>query len=61
MKHEHVMCRANDIKQKRLLGSNPTTKQKNKFRFTFFFPYLLFFAFYFILSFFYIPFFLFQH
>jgi hypothetical protein len=46
MKHKHVMCRANDIKQKRLLGGNPTTKQKKSN--LFFFPYLLFFIFYFI-------------
>jgi len=46
MKNEHAACRANDIKQKRLLGGNPAQK-KNRFAF-FFFPYLLFFAFYFI-------------
>jgi len=46
MKHEHVMCRVNDIKQKHLLGANPAQKKK-KNRFAFFFPYLLFFAFYF--------------
>ena len=40
------MCRASDIKQKRLLGGNPAQEKKN--RFAFFFPYLLFFAFYFI-------------
>jgi hypothetical protein len=44
MKHEHVMCRANDIKQKRLLEGNLAHK---KIRFVFF-PYHLFFAFYFI-------------
>jgi len=47
MKNEHATCRANDIKQKRLLGGNPAQKEK-KIRFAFFFPYLLFFAFYFI-------------
>jgi uncharacterized membrane protein (DUF485 family) len=49
MKNEHATCLANDIKQKRLLGGNPTQKaKKKKNRFAFFFPYLLFFAFYFI-------------
>jgi len=38
------MCQANDIKQKSLLGGNPTKKN----RFVFFLPYLLFFAFYFM-------------
>jgi len=47
MKNEHATCRANDIKQKRLLEDNPAYKEK-KNRFAFFFPYLLFFAFYFI-------------
>jgi hypothetical protein len=47
MKNEHSACRANDIKQKRLLGGNPAQKEK-KNRFAFFFPYLLFFTFYFI-------------
>jgi len=48
MKHEHAMCRANDIKQKRLLGGNPAHKNKKKIRFAFFFLFFLFFAFYFI-------------
>jgi hypothetical protein len=43
MKHEHAMCRANDIEQKHLLGGNPTQKEK-KIRFAFFFLYLLFFC-----------------
>jgi hypothetical protein len=47
MKHEHMMCRANDINQKRLLGGNLAQKEK-KIRFALFFPYLLFFTFYFI-------------
>ena len=44
MRHEHAMCPANDIKQKRLLGGN----QKKIFKFAFFFLYLLFFTFYFM-------------
>jgi hypothetical protein len=28
MKHEHAMCGANDIKQKRLLRGNPAQKEK---------------------------------
>jgi len=40
MKHEHVICRANDIKQKRLLGGNPT--QKN-IRFALFFSLIFYF------------------
>jgi hypothetical protein len=40
MKHEHVMCRANDIKQKCLLGGNPT--QKN-IRFALFFSLIFYF------------------
>ena len=44
MKHEHAMCRANNIKQKRFLGGNLT---KKKIKIAFFFPYLFFFfAFY---------------
>jgi hypothetical protein len=46
MKNEHATCRANDIKQKRLLGDNPEQKEKKWICFPF--PYLLFFAFYFI-------------
>jgi len=45
MKNEHATCRANNKKQKCLLGGNPA---QIKNRFAFFFPYLLFFAFYFI-------------
>jgi hypothetical protein len=48
MKHEHAMCRANDIKQKHLLGGNLAQKKKKTIRFAFFFPYLLFVTFYFI-------------
>jgi hypothetical protein len=36
-----VVCQVNDIKQRRLLGGNP----KQKFRFAFFSPYILFFIF----------------
>jgi len=36
MKNELAACRANDIKQKRLLGGNPA--QKKKIRFAFVFP-----------------------
>jgi len=46
MKNELAACRANDIKQKRLLGGNPAQKKKSDL--LSFFPYLLFFAFYFI-------------
>jgi len=42
MKNEHATCRANDIKQKRLLGGNPAQKEK-KNRFAFFLPYLFIF------------------
>jgi hypothetical protein len=45
MKHEHAMCRANDIEQKHLLGGNPTQKEKKtdllSFSFIFFFCILL--------------------
>jgi len=34
MKHEHAMCQANDIEQKRLLGGNPAQK-KNQICFLF--------------------------
>jgi len=60
MKNEHATCRANDIKQKRLLGGNPAQKEKKK-HICFPFPYLLFFAYYLFLSFSNIPFLLFQH
>jgi len=30
MKNEHATCRANDIKQKRLLGGNPAQKEKKQ-------------------------------
>jgi len=46
MKNEHATCQANDIKQKRLLGGNPT--KEKKIQICFLFPYLLFFTFYFI-------------
>jgi hypothetical protein len=45
MKNEHATCQANDIKQKHLLGGNPTKKKSDLLSF---FPYLLFFAFNFI-------------
>ena len=54
MKHEHVMCQANDIKQKCLLGGNPTKKNQFFFPLSFIFhilPYfnhsLIFLLFYF--------------
>ena len=47
MKHEHVMCRANDIKQKRLQGGNPAQKEKKSdllsFSLSFIFHILLYF------------------
>jgi len=48
MKNEHVTCRANDIKQKRLLGGNPTQKEKKNqifflFPLSFIFHILLYF------------------
>jgi hypothetical protein len=60
MKHEHAMCRANEIKQKRLLGGNPAQKEKKSdllsFSLIFYFPYFTLF-----LSFSYVPFLLLQH
>jgi hypothetical protein len=54
------MCRANDIKQKRLLGGNPAQKEKKSdllsFSIIFYFSHFTLF-----LSFFYIYFLLFQH
>jgi hypothetical protein len=48
MKYEHAMCWANDIKQKRLLGGNPSQKKKNHIYFlfplSFIFPILLYFC-----------------
>ena len=58
MKNEHATCRANDIKQKRLLGGNPA---KKKIRFAFFFLIFYFSHFTLFLSFSYIPFLLFQY
>jgi hypothetical protein len=55
MKNEHVACRANDIKQKRLLGGNPAKKEK-KSDLLFFFPVFYFSHFTLFLSFSYIPF-----
>jgi hypothetical protein len=45
MKYEHEMCRANDIKQKRLLGGNPVKKNQICFLFplSFIFRILLYF------------------
>jgi len=43
MKNELEACRANDIKQKRLLGGNPAQK---KIRFAFFFSLSFIFAFF---------------
>jgi len=60
MKNEHAKCRANDIKQKRLLGGNPAQKEKKtdllSFSLIFYFSHFTLF-----LSFSYIPFLLFQH
>ena len=56
--YELVMCRANDIKQKRLLGGNPTKKNSDLLSFSLIFYFSLFTLF---LSFSYIPFYLFQH
>jgi hypothetical protein len=60
MKNEHATCRANDIKQKRLLGGNPAQKEKKtdllSFSLIFYFSHFTLF-----LSFSYIPFLLFQH
>jgi len=58
MKHEHVMCRVNDIKQKHLLGANPAQKKKKKqiwflFPLSFIFCILLYFYHSLILLFFY--------
>jgi len=59
MKNEHATCRANDIKQKRLLGGNPAKRKKiDLLSFSLIFYFLYFTLFF---SFSYIPFFLFQH
>jgi len=60
MKNEHATCRANDIKQKRLLGGNPAQKKKKTdlLSFSLIFYFLHFTLF---LSFFYIPSLLFQY
>jgi len=60
MKNKHAACRANDIKQKRLLGGNPAQKEKNN-RFAFLSLIFYFSYFTLFLSFSYIPFLLFQH
>jgi len=48
MKNEHATCRANDIKQKRLLGGNPAQKEKKidflSFPLSFIFHILLYFC-----------------
>jgi ABC-type xylose transport system permease subunit len=44
MKHEHTMCRANNIKQKRLLGGNLAQKEKKNqifFLFPFYFIFVI--------------------
>jgi hypothetical protein len=60
MKNEHATCRANDIKQKCLLGGNPAQKEKKtdllSFSLIFYFSHFILF-----LSFSYIPFLLLQH
>jgi hypothetical protein len=60
MKNEHATCQANDIKQKRLLGGNPTQKEKKtdllSFSLIFYFSHFTLFW-----SFSYISFLLFQH
>jgi hypothetical protein len=47
MKNEHATCRANNIKQKRLLGGNPAQKEKKtdllSFLLSFIFRILLYF------------------
>jgi hypothetical protein len=60
MKHEHVMCRVNDIKQKHLPGANPAQKKKkiDLLSFSLIFYFLHFTL---LLSFSYITFLLFQH
>jgi len=58
MKNEHATCRANDIKQKRLLGGNPAQKKTDLLSFSFIFYFSHFTLF---LSFSNIPFLLFQH
>jgi len=59
-RNEHATCRANDIKQKCLLGGNPTQKEKKSdlLSFSIIFYFLHFTLF---LSFSYISFLLFQH
>jgi hypothetical protein len=61
MKHEHVMCRVNDIKQKHLLGANPAQKKKKKTDLLSFSLIFYFLHFTLVLSFSYITFLLFQH
>jgi len=59
MKNEHATCQANDLKQKRLLGGNQAQKKKTdllSFSLIFYFSHFTL-----VLSFFYIPFLLFQH
>jgi len=56
MKNEHATYRANDIKQKRLLGGNPAQKKTNLLSFS-----LIFYFSHFTLFLSYIPFLLFQH
>jgi len=59
MKNEHATCQASDLKQKRLLGGNPAQEKKiDLLSFSIIFYFLHFTLF---LSFFYIPFLLFQH
>jgi len=58
MKNEHATCRANDIKQKCLLGGNPAQKEKKNqicflFSLSFIFRILLYFYHYLIFLFFY--------
>jgi hypothetical protein len=59
MKNEHATCRANDIKQKHLLGGNPAQKEKIDLLSFFLIFYFLHFTLF--LSFSNIPFLLFQH
>jgi hypothetical protein len=57
MKNEHATCRANDIKQKCLLGGNPAQKEKKSdllsFSLIFYFRILLYFCHSLIFLFFY--------
>ena len=61
MKNEHATCRANDIKQKRLLGGNPAQKEKKSDLLSFSLSFIFFRILIYFLSFSYVPLLLFQH